>query len=467
MRLIRVRVDDDARDAVVAALDGLDATYAVLSDDERRDSAFVEVPVDSGAVEPLLEHLHRNGLPEDAYTVVVDADASRTVNENLRDQFVEGPMGDRGISHPAIRERAEDLQPGRATYLAFAMLSATLATAGLLLDSAIVVVGAMVIAPFAGSSLSASVGAVIDDREMLIRSVVSQLLGLLAAYASAVVVTFVVRRTFFVPASLAVARVEQVGFFVTPSLLALAIAIAAGAAGALALATDLPVSIAGVAVAAAIVPSVAAAAIGTVWSQPVLVLGAVVLLFMNIVFINIAAYLALVALGYRSSVVASTWRDLGPSLRTGAYALVVVGFLVVTALTATATYSHVVFEQDVNAGVQTALSDEEYEEVELVGVKTQYDDAGVLGSPESITVSVVTGADATYPSIATDVRDRVKDRTGHDVTVEVHTLDYQRSVAAGDGGPSRLERWFSALSERLARLVGDAALASVGDATPS
>ncbi|SFG77613.1 uncharacterized hydrophobic domain-containing protein [Halopelagius inordinatus] len=457
MRLIRVRVDDDARDAVIGALDGLEATYAVLPDGERVDSAFVEVPVADGAVDPVLAHLHDSGLDRDAYTVVVDADRSEPVNENLTERFVEGPVGDRGISHPEIRERADDLRPERVTYLAFAMLSATLATAGLLLNSAIVIVGAMVIAPFAGSALSASVGAVIDDRGMLIRSVVSQTLGLAVAYASAVFVSYAVRETFFVSAALAVSRVEQVGFFITPTLLALAIAIAAGAAGALALASDLPVSIAGVAVAAAIVPSVAAAAIGTVWSRPILVLGAVVLLFMNIVFINISAYVALVAMGYRSSVVADTWNDLGPSLRIGAYALVVVVFVAVTAATAAATYSHIAFEQDVNAGVQTTLSEDDYGNLELVGVRTQYDDAGLIGSTESVTVTVVSDADRAYPELADDVRERVQERAGRGVTVEVRVLDYRRSTAPESVETDLVDRWLSTASQWVSDLFGAAA----------
>ncbi|ELZ34566.1 hypothetical protein C474_02636 [Halogeometricum pallidum JCM 14848] len=447
-------MDDDVRDSVVAALDGEGATYAVVPDAERVDSAFVEIPVPDGAVDPVLAYLYDNGVDEDAYTVVVDSERSEsTVNDHLAERFVEGPKGNRGISHVEIRQRAEDLTPGRATYLAFAALSATLATAGLLLNSAIVIVGAMVIAPFAGSSLSASVGAVIDDRPMLVESVKDQALGLVVAAVSAVAVAYAVRWTLFVPSTLAVSRVEQVGFFITPTLLALAIAIAAGAAGALALATDLPVSIAGVAVAAAIVPSVAAAAVGTVWGQPVLVLGAVVLLLMNIVFINIAAYLALVALGYRSSVVASTWRDLGPSVRTAGYALVVVGFVAVTAATGAATYSHLAFEQDVNAGVQTTLAQEEYRGLELVGVGAQYDDPGVFASPESVTVTVVSDADTSHPDLATDMQAQVQDATGQNVAVEVHTQDYQRAAAEADSSTPVADR-LSGVYRRVAGLFG-------------
>ncbi|MFW5919206.1 MAG: DUF389 domain-containing protein, partial [Halanaeroarchaeum sp.] len=110
----------------------------------------------------------------------------------------------------------------------------------------------MVIAPFAGSTLSASVGAVVSDRGMVVDSASSQVTGVLVACLGAVATSAFLRTSGFVPTALQIGRIGQVGAFVTPNLLSLAIAIAAGFAGALALATDLPVSIAGVAVAAAI-----------------------------------------------------------------------------------------------------------------------------------------------------------------------------------------------------------------------
>ncbi|WP_197427979.1 hypothetical protein [Halogeometricum sp. CBA1124] len=73
MRLIRARLADADRDSVVAALDELEAEYALLPDDERVDSAFLELPVADGAVDAVLAHLRDSGLDDDAYTVVVDA----------------------------------------------------------------------------------------------------------------------------------------------------------------------------------------------------------------------------------------------------------------------------------------------------------------------------------------------------------------------------------------------------------
>ena len=434
MRKIQVRVPGAVREAVTAALAGEDIEYLLTEEASGRGAVIIEIPVPTGAVEGVLELLYDAGLSEDAYTVVSDIQETETGTQNiesLTERFVEGPPGE-GLSHPRLRERALDLQPGRATYVAFAALSAVVAVAGLLLNSAIVIVGAMVIAPFAGSSLSASVGAVISDREMVTESVVSQLLGLLVGFASALAVSLFVRVTAFVPAELAVAKIEQVGFFLTPSLLALAIAVCAGAAGALALATDLPVSIAGVAIAAAIVPSVATAAIGVVWTQPLVVLGAVVLLFMNIVFINLTAYLALVGLGYRSSVLARTREDFRVSLRTGAYALLVVAFAVAVVFTGAATAQQVAFERTVNQEVQSVLDEPAYEDLSLVGVTTDYTDLGLFDREESVTVTVSRSTNAEYPLLSQTLRVGISADTGRQVSVEVELRESQQSRPPGE-----------------------------------
>jgi uncharacterized hydrophobic protein (TIGR00271 family) len=422
-------VTDRNRDAVLDALDDLDAEYVVVDEASDLTTTVVQIPVPDGATDAVLDYLTDAGLSEDAFTVVTEATGRRDVNQQLTDQFVEGPAGGSGISHPEIRERALDLQPDRPTYVALAALSAIVATAGLLLDSAIVIVGAMVVAPFAGSSLSASVGAVIDDRKMLVESINSQLLGLGVGFVSALTVAVVMRQTSFVPSGIAITRMEQVGFFLTPNLLALAIAICAGAAGALALATDLPVSIAGVAIAAAIVPSVATGAIGIVWGDALLTLGALVLLCMNIVFINLTAYLGLVGLGYRSSLVRDTWTDLGPSLRTGAYATVVVVFAVVVAATGAATAQYILFEHTVNENVEAVVDDPVYDDLELVSVQAEYNDMDVLGRAESVTVTVARSSDEDYPLLAEALERQINENSGHEVSVSVRFLEYQTADA--------------------------------------
>ena len=460
MRLIEIFVPSDDRVAIESALDEMGVEYLFVDEDSSRDGSVANIPVPGGAVETVLERLYDAGLDEDTYTVVTDVERANIPNvEELTDRYVEGPRGDRGASHPEIRERAEDLKPEFATYVAFSALSAIVAVGGLLLDSAIVIVGAMVIAPFAGSTLSASVGTVIGDRGMVVESARAQVVGLVVAFVGAVLMGLLLRQAGFVPGSLVVARVEQVSVFLTPNLLTVVIAIAAGLAGALALATDLPVSIAGVAVAAAIVPAASAAGIGVVWGEPLMVLGAIVLLLMNIVFINLSAYVALVSLGYRSSVLRSLREDFVVSPRTGGYALLVVLFGVVVALTAAGTYQHVVFEQDVNQEVQATMDDPAYSTLELGTVQTDYNHMNVLSSEISVTVAVTRSTDAAYPELDETLQTRISEATGRPVTVNVQFQDVERaepdpSETRSSSLVARLFDRLGAFGQRVTREVG-------------
>lgn len=469
MRLIQIHVPNDDLPAVRGALSEGDVDHVLVDEAGPDEGVLAQIPVPSGAVDAVLETLYDAGLDESTYTVVTDAERTTVSNlDELTERYVEGPRGGAAISHPEIRERARDLKPDTRTYVAFAALSAIVAVGGLLLNSAIIIVGAMVIAPFAGSTLSASVGAVISDREMVVDSFTSQAVGLVVALGGAVLMGVTLQRTGFVPASLVVSRIDQVAGFATPNLLTLIIAVAAGFAGALALATDLPVSIAGVAVAAAIVPAAATAGISIVWGQPLLLAGAVVLLLMNIVFINLAAYVGLVSLGYRSSILGSLRENVSVSARTGAYALVLVVFLVLVVVTVAATSQHIAFEQAVNEDVEAVLGSDQYASLELVSVETGYSDGNLFGRAESVTVTVSrSSSDAEYEALAERLRTRITEDTGRPVTVSVRFVDYQQSTpttAAEQPEPFvRLVQELRELRAALGRALGSTAVCpSVG-----
>lgn len=294
MRLVQIRVPDDVLDGVLDTLDDANADYAIADEGADSEASLVYFPLPDGAVETMLDRLRENGLDDDVFTIVSQIETATTPHfDELEGRHTQGPEEEIGLSHAELRTKAQELTPETPMFVTFAALSAIVATAGLLLNSAIVIVGAMVISPFAGSSLSASVGAVIGDYDSIFESFRSQLLGLGVAISGATVAGLVFRWGFFTPPVLAVGNIDVVSSFSTPTLLTLTIAIAAGAAGALALATDLPVAIAGVAVAVAIVPAAAAVGLGIVWRQPLLGLGALAVLLMNMVFINITAFLAL------------------------------------------------------------------------------------------------------------------------------------------------------------------------------
>jgi uncharacterized hydrophobic protein (TIGR00271 family) len=434
VQLLQILVPNDQLVTVTDTLDEMGATALQTEETSARNGSVLYVPVPQGGAQPVLDQLHEAGL-EETYAVRLDGDTASDVDlslDELADQYVEGPKGEAGLDHTSLRERAKDLTPGRRTYVAFAAFSAIIAVAGLLLNSATVIVGAMVIAPFAGSSLSAAVGAVISDREMAIESVFSQLLGLGVALFAAVGASFLLRQSSFVPPALVVSRLDQVAAFITPSLLALTIAIAAGAVGALALATDLPTAITGIAVAAAIVPAAAATGVGLIWNAPFVAAGSIVLLVMNIVAINLAAYIGLVALGYRSSFIESAREGFAFNLRTSAYAVAIVVFVLALAIASFGTYQYLTFEHAVNSEAQTTLTSASYEDLELMSVSTSYSADVINNESPSVTITLGRSSNSDYPSLPTVLQNRIEAATNRSVTVQIRFVDYEQAQASLD-----------------------------------
>lgn len=159
MRRIEILVRDKHRDATFDTLDDVGVDFVSL-DADRRDASLVTFPVPSGAVEEILEELRDAEVEVERYTVVSDLNTAMTPNvDELEKEYTEGDESDSRIARNELRTSAREIEPDRNIFLAQAVLSATVATAGLLLNSAIAIVGSMVISPLTSSLLSVAFGA--------------------------------------------------------------------------------------------------------------------------------------------------------------------------------------------------------------------------------------------------------------------------------------------------------------------
>lgn len=428
MRLIQVRVTDETRASVLDTLDDANADYVIADESAGHDASIVYFPTPTGAVDEMLGRLREAGLEDDAFTIVIEIETATTPQLNeLEGRYTQGPEDEIGLSDAELRTKAQEFTPETPMFVVFAAMSAVLATAGLLLDSAIVITGAMVVAPFAGSTLSTSVGIVSDDLTSATKSVRSQLLGLAVAIVSATGASLVFRWGYLVPPTLAVDRIEHVASFSSPTLLLLTIAVVAGAAGALALSTGFPAAIAGVAVAAAIVPTAAAVGVGAVWGQPFLAFGAFSLLLVNVTFINLSALVALLVFGYRPSVFSGFPDGLSLSPRTLASAVATVALAILVVAVMVSAYQYLLFGQAVNHNVDDVLAEPEYAGLELVEVQTEYDGAGLFSRGGTITVVVSQTSERTYPGLTGTLQRRIAEDTDRGVTVRVRIVEYRQA----------------------------------------
>jgi len=425
MRLVHLLVTSEELDTVESVLDDEGIDFVVTDERSRDEASVVEFPVPGGAVETVLDALRDAGVEDGTYTVIANAETANTERfAELEERYVEGTEADDSVAHEEVRSKAQSLLPDRRSYYVMTALSAVVATAGLLLDSAAVVIGSMAIAPQVGAAITGSVGTVLGDRRMLTDGLRSLVLGLGLAVVTATALGWLLKSGLFFAPALDVSTVEQVGSRVSPGVLSLLLGLCAGAAAAFGVATDLPLSLVGVAIAAAVVPAAAAVGIGVVWALPTVALGAATLLVVNTASIVLAGTGTLWYLGYRPE--GWTPGELRTNFgRQGTVVLLVttVALLGFFAVPTAAMVEHVRIENTANGAVQDTLERPEYRELTLRSVGVEFTGLGLLGGEREVSVVVSRPADRTYPRFATDIGRTLERRTGTDVSITIEFVE--------------------------------------------
>ncbi|MFB6282698.1 MAG: TIGR00341 family protein [Halobacteria archaeon] len=422
MRLIHAIVPSDRRDKVIEILEDRDVDYAVMKEtSNRKYSDVVEVPLPSDDVEGLVDDLRKIGLEKDGYIIVNEVQA--IISERFEDLKKEEEKekedengeadgngdedkNDGRISRDELKATAQELTKSKLNYIAFTVLSAMVATAGLLTNSAAVVVGSMVIAPLIGPAMASSVGSVIKDDEMFRDGVKLQFLGLGVAIGSATVTAAAAR--FVTSPQMKLILIQQVAERVNPGLLALVVAIGAGIAGALALTSGVDTALVGVMIAAALVPPAAVAGLGIAYLEPVIIVSSTVLLVLNLLSINLAGLITLWYKGYRPA----KWYEekAAKKITVKRVGTLIIAVLVLSSATAYTTYNHRenhVFEKEVNDLLEG--------ETNVQKTKFTYTESLFDRNPSRVTVYTSEPVEG----LANRLKEKIKERTGKDVTVSV------------------------------------------------
>ncbi|WP_152039579.1 TIGR00341 family protein [Salinigranum salinum] len=442
MRFIHALVPQRHRDDVLGVLADERIDYVVTEEaDSDDDAIIVQFPLPAQAVDAVLADLREAGL-DDSFTVIANAETAATPNfAELEERFVEGSEEDDAVVPEEIRSKARDLNPGRRTYYAMTLLSVLVATIGLLLDSPAIVVGSMVIAPQVGAALTASVGVAFSEGRMVRNGIVSQVVGLGVAVGSATAFGWLLRTTQFVSGAVDVTTIAQISARTSPGVLSLLVGVCAGAAGAFGLATDLPVSLVGVAVAAALIPAAAAVGIGVAWGYPVVAFGAAVLLVVNILTITASGAVALWYLGYRPE----QWRETTPrdALRSGGLNATIAALLAIAVVTGgvgAAVVEQSAFENATNDAVEDVLDASAYDELDLLTVQVEFTSFGLADAPREVTVRVRRPADESYPAFPRRLEDEVTAATDTDVTVSVEYVETATTTTSRESREARVSQ---------------------------
>jgi uncharacterized hydrophobic protein (TIGR00271 family) len=407
---------------------------------ERHDVDFVSLdaeggmvlqfPLPTSAFGPVLSDLRDAGVDDDAYTVLTKAEFVETSTfESLRQRFSGAP---RSLALPELHGKVEEMQWPYQLYYAGSLLSVVVAAAGLLVDQPALVIGAMVIAPQVSSAISAPVGVMVADWDLFLQSLRDQTLGLALAILGAAAFSAGLRWFALVPPNLAVASIELVGLRLSPGFVTTAGAFAAGVLSAFGFTTEQSMSLVGVMIAAALVPAAAVAGFGITWGYPTLVVGATLLLAVNLLAINLGVLLTLLVMGYYPDWYGVDRPSKLPVPREQR-ATVVAVVVVVLAATVGATYltaTDVAFSRDVNRTVEETLDRSQYEQVSVVAVRSETVVPGSGEKQTGVVVNVRTPAGQSYPDLPTTLERGIERRTGRPASVTV------RYTSVGDPGAS-------------------------------
>ncbi len=428
MRHLEVLVDDDDRETVASVFEAEDVDFV-------RQQAWTNgtqkwqfsAPVPSDAIGYLLDELAAADVDDEQIVIGSLESATTPRSETLQSRFASGfdPL-----TQPEITSKARDMSQDPTSFLAMIFLSAVIAAAGLLIGSPAIVVGSMVIAPIVGPVLTATVGATVGDRQMLLDSLWLQTVGLVVAVGGAALFAAVVFASGVSPSTLDLTSLDLVGVRMSPGVLSAVVGLAAGAAGAFALTTKGPTALIGVMIAAALIPTAATTGLAVVWGEPLVAVGSLLQLVMTMILINLGSFVVLVAMGYRPE--QSGWLlASAPRRRKLAVVVTAVLLLVVAGTAVGATAQQAGIERTVTQEVDGLLGEPAYEELDSITINMEYGGTapGVGTERPTVTVVVTYSGDREPPAVADDLAARLTASTSQQLLVRVEFVEYDEPPA--------------------------------------
>ncbi|MDI6911897.1 DUF389 domain-containing protein [Nocardioides sp.] len=247
----------------------------------RPEGDLVECDVAREQAGQLLDELDRLGLDESGGIVIMTPTGTPFAAARRLEAAAPGHPDD-AVIWESVEAQAESGAVPTVSYLVFLVIAVSLAAVAVITDSAVLVVGAMVVGPEFSAIAAACAGLVLGRWGLVGRSL--RLLVLTFAFAIAVVTVLALLATW--TGAITAADVTRprpnTGFIWHPDLWSFVVALLAGAAGALALAVEKTATMVGVFISVTTVPAAGNLALGLAVGEPSEILGSLAQLGANI-----------------------------------------------------------------------------------------------------------------------------------------------------------------------------------------
>ncbi|MET9851755.1 DUF389 domain-containing protein [Streptomyces sp. NPDC006450] len=293
---LRMIIPADRTDAVVRIVEGTVGTthLAVLPGAARippGDIVLCDVAREAG--DELLYELRKLDIEKDGSIAVEDIDLSLSDRADRAEDEAPGEAAD-AVLWEQLSEATHEESTLTLTYGAFMIVATMIAACGVVLDNAILIVGAMAVGPEFGPLAGVCTAVVQRARRPAARSLFALLVGFAAAIVATTVFSlFMDAIGLFQPGALDRPR-PNTSFIWQPDLFSFVVALLAGVAGVLSLTSAKSGALVGVAISVTTIPAAANAAVALSYGELAQMWGSMEQLLLNLFGIVLAGVLTLV-----------------------------------------------------------------------------------------------------------------------------------------------------------------------------
>ncbi|SHI05555.1 DUF389 domain-containing protein [Streptomyces sp. 3214.6] len=294
---LRLITPADSTDAVVRLIEKtVGTTHLVVMPGAARNPAgdVVMCDVAREAGDELLTGLQELGLDKTGSIAVENIDLSLSLRADKAEAEAPGEGAD-AVLWEHLTDATHEESTLSITYVAFITLATMIAACGVVLDNAILIVGAMAVGPEFGPLAGVSTSIVRRAPRLALRSLIALLVGFAVAMAATVGFSLLMDALGqFSQEQLDGAR-PQTGFVYAPDAFSFIVAVLAGAAGTLSLTSAKSGALVGVAISVTTVPAAANAAVALSYGDTKQTWGSTEQLLLNLLGIILAGTLTLLA----------------------------------------------------------------------------------------------------------------------------------------------------------------------------
>ncbi|MEV5908042.1 hypothetical protein DMH25_16670 [Streptomyces sp. WAC 01325] len=266
---LRLITPSDKTDAVVRLIENTVGTthLVVLSGAARNPSGdVVTCDVAREAGDELLSRLQELDVDKQGSIAVENIDLSLSKRADKAEAEAPGEGAD-AVLWEHLTEATHEESTLSVTYLAFITLATMIAACGVVLDNAILIVGAMAVGPEFGPLAGICTAVVQRAPRLALRSLIALLVGFAVAMAVTVGFSYFMDAVgLFTEAKLEADR-PNTGFIYAPDWFSFVVAVLAGAAGTLSLTSAKSGALVGVAISVTTVPAAANASVALIYGD--------------------------------------------------------------------------------------------------------------------------------------------------------------------------------------------------------